>query len=182
MVRHLVGLGHRRIAFIGASVLMNSSVARFQGYVDGLREHGCVVSPDLIVGPENLESPAFATQEEGYDGMRRLAALKDPPTAVFARNDAVAMGALRAAHDLGLRVPDDIAIAGFDNLPITAYTSPPLTTVNQPTEILGHRAAEFVLDRIEGRVSGDRRDLHLDCEVVVRESTVGRAARAVRAR
>jgi DNA-binding LacI/PurR family transcriptional regulator len=178
MVRHLVGLGHRRIGFIGASVLMNASVARFQGYVDALREFGCPVSTELIIGPEDAESPAFATQEEGYEGMKRLAALNTPPTAVFARNDAVAMGALRAARDLGLSVPDDVAIAGFDNLPISAYTSPPLTTVNQPTAVLGHRAAEFVLDRIEGRVSSERRDLRLDCDVVVRESTIGRAVQA----
>jgi DNA-binding LacI/PurR family transcriptional regulator len=179
MVQHLVGLGHRRIGFIGASMPMNASVARFQGYVDGLKEHGCPVSPDLIIGPDDLESPAFATQEQGYEGMKRLAALDNPPSAVFARNDAVAMGALRAARDLGLSIPDDIAIAGFDNLPISAYTSPPLTTVNQPTAILGHRAAEFVLDRIEGRVTADRRDLRLDCEVVVRESTVGRPVQVV---
>lgn len=177
MVRHLVELGHRRIGFIGATVPMSASVARFQGFVDGLREHGCAVSSDLIVGPD-AESPAFATQEEGYEGMRKLASMSQPPTAVFARNDAVAMGALRAARDLGLSVPGDIAIAGFDNLPISAYTSPPLTTVNQPTAILGHRAAEFVLDRIEGRTGSERRDLRLDCEVVVRESTLGRAAQA----
>jgi DNA-binding LacI/PurR family transcriptional regulator len=146
--------------------------------VDALREFGCPVSTELIIGPEDAESPAFATQEEGYEGMKRLAALNTPPTAVFARNDAVAMGALRAARDLGLRVPDDVAIAGFDNLPISAYTSPPLTTVNQPTAVLGHRAAEFVLDRIEGRVSSERRDLRLDCDVVVRESTIGRAVQA----
>jgi DNA-binding LacI/PurR family transcriptional regulator len=157
---------------------MSTSVARFQGYVDALREYGCEVDPELVIGPDNPESPAFATQEEGYDGMRRLAALRNPPTAVFGRNDAVAMGALRAAHDLGLKIPEDVAIAGFDNLPISAYTSPPLTTVNQPTAVLGHRAAEFVLDRIEGRVAADRRDLRLYCEVVVRESTVGRTAQA----
>lgn len=179
MVSHLVALGHRRIAFIGATVPMSTSVARFQGYVDGLREHDCVLSPDWIIGPEDLESPAFATQEEGYEGMRKLTGLSDRPTAVFARNDAVAMGALSAARDLGLSIPGDIAIAGFDNLPISAYTSPPLTTVNQPTAVLGHRAAEYVLDRIEGRAGSERRDLRLDCEVVVRESTVGRAAPAL---
>jgi DNA-binding LacI/PurR family transcriptional regulator len=72
-----------------------------------------------------------------------------------------------------LRIPDDIAIAGFDNVPGSAYTSPPLTTVNQPTAQLGQRAAEFVLDRIEGKTLAERRDLCLDCEVVVRQSTMG---------
>ena len=64
---------------------------------------------------------------------------------MFARNDAVAIGAMRAARDLGLSIPGDIAISGFDNVPMSAYTTPPLTTVNQPTAILGQRAAEFVL-------------------------------------
>jgi DNA-binding LacI/PurR family transcriptional regulator len=181
MVAHLAALGHSRIAFIGASVLMSSSLARFQGYLDGLREHDCEISPDLVVGSENLETPAYATQEEGYDGMRRLLALRDRPSAVFARNDAVAMGAMRAAREAGLRIPDDIAIAGFDNVPGSAYTSPPLTTVNQPTAQLGQRAAEFVLDRIEGKTLAERRDLCLDCEVVVRQSTVGRSAQQAHA-
>jgi LacI family transcriptional regulator len=86
------------------------------------------------------------------------------------------MGAMRAAREADLRIPDDIAIAGFDNVPGSAYTAPPLTTVNQPTAELGQRAAEFVLDRIEGKTITERRDLHLDCEVVVRQSTVGRTA------
>ena len=180
MVKHLVSLGHRRIGFIGASVLINSGLPRFRGYLDGLREHDCVISPELIVGPDNLDSPAYATQEEGYEGMRRLLALHEPPTAVFSRNDAVAIGAMRAARDLGRQVPDDIAVAGFDNVPMSAYTTPPLTTVNQPTAILGRRAAEFVLDRIEGKVANERRDLCLDCEVVVRQSTLGRAIKAAR--
>jgi DNA-binding LacI/PurR family transcriptional regulator len=180
MVKHLVSLGHRRIGFIGTSVLINSGLPRFRGYLDGLSEHDCVISPELIVGPDNLDSPAYATQEEGYEGMRRLLALQEPPTAVFARNDAVAIGAMRAARDLGRQVPDDIAVAGFDNVPMSAYTTPPLTTVNQPTAILGRRAAEFVLDRIEGKISNERHDLCLDCEVVVRQSTVGRAIKAGR--
>lgn len=175
MVKHLASLGHRRIGFIGASRSADSSLKRFRGYLDGLRDNDCVVAPEWIVGPENSDSPAYATQEEGYEGMRRLLDSALPPTAVFARNDAVAIGALRAARELGLRIPDDIAIAGFDNVSMSAYTSPPLTTVNQPTAILGRRAAEFVLDRIEGRAGNERRDLCLECEVVVRQSTVGRA-------
>jgi len=108
--------------------------------------------------------------------MRRLLFLPHPPTAIFARNDAVAIGAIQAARDLGRRIPDDIAIAPFDSLPMSAYTTPSIDTVNQPTALLGLRAAEYVLDRIEGKYTSDRRDLCLDCEVVIRESTLGRAA------
>ena len=176
MVKHLVSLGHQRIGFIGASLATGQAVPRFQGFLDGLRDQGCVISPDLIVGPENLDSPAFATQDEGYDGMTKLMSLKQPPTAVFARNDAVAIGAMQAARDRGMRVPEDVAVAGFDNVPMSAYTTPPLTTVNQPTAVLGRKAAEFLLDRIEGRSAGERRDLRLGCEIVVRQSTSGRSA------
>lgn len=172
LVAHFVSLGHKRIGFIGASVVMNSGLPRFQGYLDGLREHGCSVAPELIVGPDG-DSPAFATQEEGYEGMKRLLALSNPPTAVFARNDAVAIGALRAAREAGRRVPDDIAVAGFDNVPVSAYTSPPLTTVNQPTAEIGQKAAEYLLDRIEGRVTSGRRDVCLNCDLVIRQSTAG---------
>jgi DNA-binding LacI/PurR family transcriptional regulator len=174
MVKHLVSLGHRRIGFLGASLPANSGLRRFKGYLDGLQDYDCDTSPELMVGP-SLDSPAYATQEEGYEGMRRLLQLAQAPTAVFARNDAVAIGAMRAAREMGLGIPDDIAIAGFDNVPMSAYTTPPLTTVNQPTSVLGRSAAEFVLDRIEGRVSGERRDLCLGCDVVVRQSTIGNA-------
>jgi DNA-binding LacI/PurR family transcriptional regulator len=178
MAKHLVSLGHRRIGFVGASLPLSAGLARFQGFLDGLREHDCVISPELVVGPENVDSPAYATQDEGYEGMRQLLSLSKPPTAIFARNDAVAIGAMQAARDMGRSVPDDIAIAGFDNVPMSAYTTPPLTTVHQPTAILGQRAAEYVLDRIEGKTPGERRDLCLSCDVVIRQSTVGRGSQA----
>ena len=105
----------------------------------------------------------------------RLAQLKKPPTAVFARNDFAAIGALRAAHRLGLAVPGQMAISGFDNIPLAAYTTPPLTTVQQPIAEQGKMAAQLLVDRIEGRLKGPRKLHCMECQLVVRESTNPRA-------
>jgi DNA-binding LacI/PurR family transcriptional regulator len=170
VVSHLISLGHSRIGFIGISLADSQSLRRYQGYASALEQARIPVNPAYTVGPP--EAPAFATQEDGYDGMIRLARLKRPPTAVFARNDFAAIGALRGAHELGLRVPHDIAIAGFDNIPLAAYATPPLTTVEQPIAEQGSTAARFLLDRIEKRYIGVARRICLPCSIIARESTI----------
>ena len=169
MVNHLIGLGHTRIGFIGTSPVDRFSLRRYQGYAAALEQAGIAVISGYTVGPR--EAPAFATQEDGFEGMMRLAKLKRPPTAVFARNDFAAIGALRAAHKLRLRVPEDVAIAGFDNIPLAAFTTPPLTTVEQPIAEQGSTAAEFLLDRIEKRYTDSARRVCMPCKLVVRQST-----------
>jgi DNA-binding LacI/PurR family transcriptional regulator len=100
-----------------------------------------------------------------------LLRLKNPPTAVFARNDIAAIGALRAAHEAALNVPKDIAIVGFDNITPAACTTPTLTTVMQPIAKQGQIGAQLLLDRIEGRTK--RSVLRtIGCHLIVRESTV----------
>ena len=171
---HLIKLGHTRIGFIGISVEDAHALRRYQGYLAALEAAGIPVRPEYTVGPAN--APAFATQEDGYEGMLRLAQLKKPPTAVFARNDFAAVGALRAAHTLGLDVPGQMAIAGFDNIPLGAFTTPPLTTVLQSTTEQGRMAAQVLLDRIEGRLKGPRQNHSVECRLVVRGSTDANAS------
>jgi DNA-binding LacI/PurR family transcriptional regulator len=173
VVTHLASLGHKRIGFIGISPEDAMSLRRYQGYRAALEKAGLEYEPEYTVGPSN--APAFATQEDGYEGMVRLADLKKRPTAVLARNDFAAIGALRAADKLGLSVPKDMAIAGFDNIPLAAYWTPPLTTVLQPIREQGKIAAQMLLDRIEGRFKGPCKTLRLECELIVRESTDPRA-------
>ena len=173
-VKHLLSLGHRRIGFIGISPDDSKTLRRYGGYVAALREAGIEPAAEYTVGPPG--APAFATQEDGYQGMIHLAALKKPPTAVFARNDFAAIGAMRAAHKLGLVVPRDMAIAGFDNIPLTTFTTPPLTTVAQPIVEQGVAAAQFLLDRITGDPSSPRRATCMNCTLIVRESTDPHAA------
>lgn len=169
-VRHLIELGHRRIGFIGISPEDAHTLRRHQGYAAALQQVGLRIQREYTCGP--AQAPAFATQEDGFESMTRLMRLKNPPTAVFARNDFAAIGALRAAHALGLRVPQQVAVAGFDDIPIAAYTTPPLTTVRQPIRDQGRLAAEFLLERTEGKRRGEFRTRVMDCTLVVRESTV----------
>ncbi len=165
----MISLGHKHIGFIGISAADAHTLPRHKGYLASLEKAGLTAPPEYTVGRDS--SPTFSTQEDGYDGMLRLAKLKKPPTAVFARNDVTAIGAMHAVHTLGLNVPDDFAVAGFDDIPLAAYTTPPLTTVRQPIVEQGRLAAEMLLDRIEGRLKGAPKLHTMECQLVVRAST-----------
>lgn len=171
--RHLIELGHERIGFIGVSLVEGLRLKRFQGYLEALHEHELSVEEDLIVGGRNVsdQMPGYSTEEMGYDGMMKLLELKQRPTAVFARNDYTAMGALNAIKRAHLRIPEDIALVGYDDIPLASHTSPGLTTVRQPTREQGKTAARFLLQRIKGDRDQPREEKTFDCELVVREST-----------
>jgi DNA-binding LacI/PurR family transcriptional regulator len=171
--RHLIELGHKRIGFIGGSLTEGLRLRRFQGYLEALDEHGLAVEEQLVVGVQGNgeQMPGYATEELGYDGMLKLLELKNPPSAVFARNDFTAIGAMDAIKRAGLRIPEDIAIVGYDDIPLAAHTSPALTTVRQPTREQGRAAAQFLLNRIEGDHEQPRSEKTFQCELVVREST-----------
>ncbi len=175
-VEHLIALGHRRIAYIGASPPAAGRLRRFAGYADALRAHGIAAVDELIAGPEFETGPGFSKEADGYAAMERLLALDRPPTAVFARNDFTAMGAMSAARVHGVSIPGDIAIAGFDNVPQAAFTTPPLTTVAQFTAEQGRAAARMLLERIEGggkkEALKDVEELCLECRLIIRGSTV----------
>lgn len=172
---HLISLGHRRIGFVGASLASVSGLKRFQGYIDALREHGLPIEEELIVGSNGAmdQRPGYATEEMGFDCMKRLLELKEPPKAIFARNDITALGAISAIKSAGLRIPEDIAVVGYDDIPLARHTSPPLTTIRQPTREQGRLAAELLLKRLESREPLAREEKILNCELVVRESTIG---------
>jgi DNA-binding LacI/PurR family transcriptional regulator len=172
--RHLIDLGHKRIGFIGVSLTEGLRLRRFQGYLEALNEHGLRVDDHLIVGGRKIadQMPGYSTEEMGYDGMIKLLQLKRRPTAIIARNDYTAMGALNAIKRAGLRIPEDIAVVGYDDIPLASHTSPTLTTVRQPTREQGRMAAEFLLRRIEGDRDQPRAEKTFDCELVIRESTV----------
>lgn len=171
--QHLIDLGHERIGFIGANLKSGVHLKRLQGYLKALDEHGIAVDERLVTGRDEdiAEVPGYSTEEIGFEGMKRLLALPTPPTAVFARNDFTAIGAMSAINDAGLRIPDDIAIVGFDDIPLAVRTSPPLTTVRQPMRMEGQIAAEMLLERIEGTQKTPRRERILTCELIVRDSS-----------
>jgi DNA-binding LacI/PurR family transcriptional regulator len=174
--QHLIELGHRRIAFIGAQLADAPRVNRLRGYLDALEQAGLPVRAECVIGHPNGPSPRYSTHLAGYQAVQQLLQLRPRPTAIFARNDYTAVGALQALREAGLRVPEDISLAGFDNIPLASAVSPALTTVSQPTEEEGRLAAEFLIARIE-RPHEDiaRRELTLECNLIVRASTAPRS-------
>jgi LacI family transcriptional regulator len=161
-VEYLIGLGHRRIGFISGRPDLQSAERRLQGYQDALRQANIPLDPDLIqVGD-------FST-ETGHLCARKLLSLSNPPTAIFAANDQSAIGAIEAAHETGLRVPDDLSVVGFDNIPEAAYCNPALTTVDQFIDKMGYTATEMLIALIKGDTL--ETDLHkTPTQLVVRDS------------
>jgi len=162
--RYLITLGHRRVACIAGPSDVSPSADRVHGYRRALRESGIPVAQELIVSGD-FRSPS------GETAMAQLLRLDEPPSAVFACNDVMAIGALRAVRSAGLQVPGDVSIIGFDDISSASAVSPALTTIAQPIVELATQAAQFLISRIqngqEGR-SGQR--IVLDTELVVRNS------------
>lgn len=162
MVSYLIDRGHTRIGMIAGHQGPRS--ARVRGYRDVLAERGIAVDEDLI------RDSGF-NEEGGYRGMTDLLACASPPTAVFAANDLIALGAMMAVREAGLRVPTDIAIAGFDDIPAARFVSPPLTTMAQSEQSIGRRAAAMVLERLNDAATGTGRCEEMPYKLVVRGST-----------
>lgn len=142
--RHLVGLGHRRIAFIAGRPDLESSRQREAGYRAALDEAGIPVDPALIREGDYMRETAHAPARE-------LLTLADRPTAIFAANDLSALGALDAAAEVGLSVPRDLSVVGFDDVPDSARSTPPLTTVRQELHEMGASAMRMLLALIDGQ-------------------------------
>jgi LacI family transcriptional regulator, repressor for deo operon, udp, cdd, tsx, nupC, and nupG len=147
-VNHLTGLGHRRIAVIGG---LDDDPLEFPVPVERLRGYRqALVAAELATDPE-LEVPGNFSLEGGAEAMQRLLHLAEPPSAVFALSDEMAIGAMKVARDAGLRVPQDVSIVGFDDHDVAAYLG--LTTVRQDVQRLGERAAELLVGHLTGEVT-----------------------------
>jgi DNA-binding LacI/PurR family transcriptional regulator len=160
--RHLVELGHRRIAYIGDRNGRQSDTERFGGYRHALDVGQIPFQPELVVYGN-------ATPESGREAMVKLLQAPEPPTAVFCYDDMTALGAIREIHANGMRVPGDISVVGFDDLSIAEFTEPPLTTIRQPMAQMGRLAMEAVLDLLGG--SGSSHEIRVRGELIVRAST-----------
>jgi len=161
-VEHLIGLGHRRIGFISGRPELQSAVRRLVGYKDGLHQAGIPLDPDMVQAGDYSRQTGFACAQ-------RLLNLSDPPTAIFAANDQSAIGAIQAAQQAGLRVPDDLSVIGFDNIPEAAYTHPGLTTVDQFIDDMGYVATEMLMSLIKGN-SLESNVYKMPTQLVVRDS------------
>jgi len=160
-VAFLIGRGHRRIAMIAGQG--GPRQPRVRGYRDALAAHGIAADPPLLAETEFVEGG-------GYEAMRELLRVAPRPTAVFAANDLLALGALVALREAGLRVPADIAVVGFDDIPAARLVGPALTTVAQFPQALGRRAAELLVERLSGLAPAGGRCEERPYELVVRES------------
>ncbi|HKI04406.1 MAG TPA: LacI family DNA-binding transcriptional regulator [Thermoanaerobaculia bacterium] len=166
MVRHLAGLGHRRIAFLQGPAENADAQERLRGYRDALRSLGAEASPVL-------ELKGDFSEESGYRAGRRLLALAPRPTAVFAANDSMAIGCLFALREAGVRVPGEVALAGFDDIPIARYITPSLSSVHVPIAEMGTRAMERLLHAVASKNEHERRQETVATTLVVRGSCGG---------
>jgi LacI family transcriptional regulator len=159
---YLYQLGHRRIALIAGLSQRGRTMTRYHAYVSFLACHELRLDASLVVHCD-------FTIQGGADAMVQLLAMPDPPTAIFAANDIIAIGALQAAHTQGWRVPQEISIVGMDDIYAAATTSPPLTTVRKPKYETGAEAARLLLARMNGDQSPVK-NLKLPCVLVQRGS------------
>jgi len=160
--KHLIDLGHRRIAHARGRSDLASAQLREDGYRESLAAAGIPFDPDLVVDGGYQSAQAA-------EAARALLSRPDRPTAVFAANDMSALGVLQAASELGLRVPEDLSVIGFDDIPEARTSTPPLTTLAQPLQDIGAQALEMLTDLLAGHDVPDR--VHLPAELVVRGST-----------
>ena len=169
MVSHLVAQGHTRIAIIKGSPRNYDAAERLRGYRMALRDAG--ITPDAA-----LEREGDFTEAGGYAASLELLAMKKRPTAIFAANDSMAIGAMSALQAVGCRVPDDIAVTGFDDIPLARYMDPPLSSVRVPICELGARAVELLLHGVTHKNDHERRRERVSTELVIRRSTGGESA------
>jgi LacI family transcriptional regulator, galactose operon repressor len=165
-VEHLLALGHRRIAMVTGRPDLESAARRERGYRDALTTAGLGVDEALLeVGAYEAAESAQAT--------KRLLALPDPPTAIFAANDTSAIAVIAVAQELGVRVPEDLSVVGFDNVSESALCSPPLTTVEQRIHEMGAQAMAMLVRLIRGEAV-EQTHVTLDTRLVVRATTAER--------
>ena len=168
-VKHLLSLGYRKIGYISAPLELMSLRERFEGYKQALLENqipydSSVVYIEKTIKKENLRS--------GYKIMKRILHQGNFPRAFFIVSDTLAVGAIKAIKDCGMKVPDDIAIVGFDDIDIASFSDPPLTTMVQPKYQMGVKGMEMLIRAMSG-VKLRKKEIRLDVEIAVRESCGG---------
>ncbi|MGE5553075.1 MAG: LacI family DNA-binding transcriptional regulator [Betaproteobacteria bacterium] len=163
---YLIALGHTRIGFISGAALSSASADRREGYLQTLVKAGLPVEPELI-------QEGDLRQREGYAAARRLLSLPNPPTAIFAANDLMALGAMEVAAEMGRQIPEDLSLVGYDDNQIAALPGVQLTTVRQPAYEMGQLAAEILLEKLKADSAKEwvPRHITVRSELVVRRTT-----------
>jgi LacI family transcriptional regulator len=163
MAKHLLQLGHRRLAVVSAPIESNDRArARMQGFLQAAEQADCSIPPEQIITVDYGIA-------EGFQAFETLMRLQPSPTAILCGNDTLAFGVMLAAQRAGVRIPHEISVTGFDDLPQSRFMTPALTTVAVPAAEIGHKVADALIARIDGDTSPHR--LLLDAPLVIREST-----------
>jgi LacI family transcriptional regulator len=163
LVKLLIGLGHKRIAIIAGHKDVSTSADRVSGYQQALMEAGLRENELIYYGAFNEQS--------GYELTNQAMTQTPKPTAIFGANNFIAIGIIKALHDLKLDVPGDVSVVGFDDLPESMFMKPFLTVARQRAYEMGRLATELLLKRISGELPEEHRELILPIEIIVRESS-----------
>lgn len=161
-VQYLYDLGHRRIGIITGNLLVINARHRLEGYLTFLSQHG-------FHDPEQWIFRGNWSEESGYAGFCHLVNLKNPPSAIFCSSDLMAIGAMRAAADMGVGIPEMVSIVGYDDIRLSSFVNPRLTTIRQPIDLVGKTAVELLLRSIDGQ-EGSPQQVVFQPELVVRKS------------
>lgn len=163
MTEHLASLGHKRIAFIAGNPAHKALQSRHLGYQDGLKNRGLNYLPELVKQGDNSFNSGEILAHE-------LLGSKNPPTAIFACNDDMATGVIRAAHQTGIHIPDQLSIAGFDDIPLAQQTSPSLTSIRQPTRAMAEEALKILMKLLKSEELTNISRM-VESELRIRDST-----------
>jgi DNA-binding LacI/PurR family transcriptional regulator len=170
---HLLQIGRRRIAAIGVADdgPWGTVRLRLHGFRQALQEAGLEPRPEYLA----LAGEAW-TRRRGSDAMRELLVLPEPPDGIVCFNDLMALGAMRALHAAGMRIPDHIAVIGYDNIEDGRFSTPALSTIDPSKEGIARLAVAMLIERIEGQYTGPPRHVELPSRLCIRGSTVGEVA------
>ena len=163
-VQYLASLGHREIGYIGPTQqkIQVANEHRYEGFMKGLEQAGLSLNPSFI-------SESILTTAAGYESASMLVHAGSLPSAVFCANDTVALGAMRAFSDEGIRIPEDLSLVGFDNIEMASYVKPALTTISIPSDALAHFAVKILIDKIEHKRNFPV-TVQIPYELIIRES------------
>lgn len=160
-VRHLLSLRHRKVAMIKEKSYAGE--IRLRAFRDTMQEASVPIEKDFIIETDS-------SIENGYKSAKKLLALKDKPTAIFACNDLMAIGAIKAAMEINVAIPSELSIIGFDNISICEFTMPPLTTISQPIHAMGEKAVEVLAKQVQ-QETPHIKTLIIKTNLVIRKST-----------
>lgn len=163
LTRYVIELGHRRIAILSGPEIISTSTQRVAGYKRALQDAHLKVDLELV-------SFGSFYQDSGYERTMKLLALSRPPTAIFAGNNFIAIGMMKALYDSGLRIPEDMSVVGFDDLPPGLLVQPFLTVADQSAYEMGYRATKLLLERIANSAQPAYQEIVLPTQLIIRQS------------